>query len=166
MGEHLASKPVAPVSGMNAVMPPAGEQPVVGSDSEVAGKRLLILGGGSNILVSDSGFAGLVIRMSSRGITPLADEVGIITVQAGEEWDPFVRWCVDRNLAGIECLSGIPGTVGGTPVQNVGAYGQEVREVVLSVRVLDLHLHEHHSGCASCRYQTRKQRQRRHKGRG
>lgn len=99
---------------------------------------VFVLGGGSNILVSDEGFPGVVIRIALRGIR--IDEEGdrvLITAAAGEEWDPLVKWCIGRDLAGIECLSGIPGTVGGTPVQNVGAYGQEVCEVIEHVRVLD-----------------------------
>ena len=98
---------------------------------------LFVLGGGSNVLVSDSGFAGLVLRILLQGIQFSRLEGGIVSASAGEDWDSFVHACVARNLAGIECLSGIPGTVGGTPVQNVGAYGQEVSEVILSVRALD-----------------------------
>jgi UDP-N-acetylmuramate dehydrogenase len=97
-----------------------------------------ILGGGSNILVADEGFPGLVLRVAIKG-TQLCHEGEnvIITAGAGEEWDAFVSSCVKRKLAGIECLSGIPGWVGGTPVQNVGAYGQEVSETILTVRVYD-----------------------------
>ncbi len=107
---------------------------------EFAGARslpVLVLGGGSNLLVADSGFPGLVLRMRVRGVHPLEDEGDVISVAAGEEWDAFVRNCVSQKLGGVECLSGIPGTVGATPVQNVGAYGQEVSEVIVSVRVLD-----------------------------
>lgn len=97
-----------------------------------------ILGGGSNLLVSDAGFDGLVVQIGLQGIT---SQVGgseeIITAQAGEDWDGFVEYCVERRLAGVECLSGIPGFVGGTPVQNVGAYGQEVSETIVSVKCLD-----------------------------
>jgi UDP-N-acetylmuramate dehydrogenase len=96
---------------------------------------VFILGGGSNLVVSDAGFGGLVIRIAIRGIRVNKD--GLITACAGEEWDSFVCRCVNLGLAGIECLSGIPGTVGGTPVQNVGAYGQDISEVMLSVRTLD-----------------------------
>ena len=103
---------------------------------------LFVLGGGSNTVFSDSGFPGLVIRMANRGLHPVGDADGVINVAAGENWDAFVRWSVERGLAGIECLSGIPGTVGGTPIQNVGAYGQEVSEVIASVRVV-----ERETGC-------------------
>jgi UDP-N-acetylmuramate dehydrogenase len=105
---------------------------------DFARKRLLpvfVLGGGSNILVSDAGFKGLVLRIALRGIRRKGDD--LVVACAGEEWDYFVRWCVERNLAGIECLSGIPGSVGGTPVQNVGAYGQEVGEIITMVRAWD-----------------------------
>lgn len=101
------------------------------------GRRLpvFILGGGSNIVVSDAGFDGLVIRVALCGIKQRND--GVIVAAAGENWDAFVKRCVERRLAGIECLSGIPGTIGGTPVQNVGAYGQEVGEVIIAVRAVD-----------------------------
>lgn len=103
-----------------------------------SGCPVFILGGGSNIVVSDSGFPGIAIRIELTGIQSKEEtDSGRIEAAAGQEWDSFVRYCVDRNLAGIECLSGIPGTVGGTPVQNVGAYGQEVSETILQVRVLD-----------------------------
>ncbi len=96
---------------------------------------VFILGGGSNVLIADEGFPGFVLRIAIKGIE-WRDEV---TAGAGEDWDEFVRQCVDRNLAGVECLSGIPGLVGGTPVQNVGAYGQDVSETITSVRVYDRH---------------------------
>jgi UDP-N-acetylmuramate dehydrogenase len=102
------------------------------------GHPLFILGGGSNIVVSDSGFPGVVIKVESSGIQAL-DEDGCekISAASGEEWDALVRYCVDRNLAGIECLSGIPGTVGGAPIQNIGAYGEDVSEVISGIHVLD-----------------------------
>lgn len=99
---------------------------------------VLILGSGSNILVSDSGFPGVIVRMEIRGIQPLdEDNSEFISVAAGEIWDGFVQRCVEQNLAGVECLSGIPGTVGGAPVQNIEAYGQEISDVILSIRALD-----------------------------
>jgi UDP-N-acetylmuramate dehydrogenase len=99
---------------------------------------LFILGGGSNALVADEGFPGLVVHVALKGVTwrDEGDEV-FVTAQAGEDWDEFVGRCVERDLAGVECLSGIPGSVGGTPVQNVGAYGQEVSETIISVRAFD-----------------------------
>ena len=103
--------------------------------AEENGFDLFVLGGGSNILVADEGFDGLVLQIALEGI---AVRDNLVTAQAGEDWDEFVAFCVNQNLAGIECLSGIPGLVGGTPVQNVGAYGQEVSETIQSVRVFDL----------------------------
>jgi UDP-N-acetylmuramate dehydrogenase len=106
------------------------------------GLRLFVLGGGSNLLVSDAGFDGLVLRVGLRGIavTDASGETGqkVYGAAAGENWDDLVERAVRDNCAGIECLAGIPGTVGGTPVQNVGAYGQEVAAVVERVRVFDL----------------------------
>jgi UDP-N-acetylmuramate dehydrogenase len=95
---------------------------------------VFVLGGGSNIVVSDRGFDGLVVQIAFHGIWI---ERGSVIAAAGENWDSLVARCVEKNLAGIECLSGIPGTVGGTPVQNVGAYGQEVSESIVSVRCFD-----------------------------
>src|SRR5207253_2266266 len=102
-----------------------------------------VLGGGSNVLVSDAGFDGLVLQIALRGIDMHLEGQGDtqksarVTAAAGEDWDAFVAYCVSNDLAGVECLSGIPGFVGGTPVQNVGAYGQEVAETIVSVRCLD-----------------------------
>lgn len=98
------------------------------------GLPFFVLGGGSNLLVRDEGFAGLVIRLGLRGIRQDQDS---FNVAAGEPWDKFVSYAVLRNYAGIECLAGIPGTVGATPVQNVGAYGQEVAETIAKVRTFD-----------------------------
>jgi UDP-N-acetylmuramate dehydrogenase len=100
------------------------------------GCPIFILGSGSNLLVSDAGFSGLVLKIEIPGIQSLDGET-IVAAEAGEKWDDLVQHCVDRNLAGIECLSGIPGTVGAAPVQNIGAYGEELGEVALSIRVFD-----------------------------
>jgi UDP-N-acetylmuramate dehydrogenase len=99
------------------------------------GLPVFILGGGSNVLFADEGFPGVVLHVAIKGVGWSSD--GVVTASAGEDWDEFVEQCVERELAGIECLSGIPGLVGGTPVQNVGAYGQEVSETIASVRVYD-----------------------------
>lgn len=99
---------------------------------------LFTLGGGSNLLVSDAGFPGLVAHIALRGIEESDDgRHRIFNVAAGEDWDHFVTHAVLQDCGGIECLAGIPGTVGGTPVQNVGAYGQEVAATIRSVRALD-----------------------------
>ena len=95
---------------------------------------LLVLAGGSNVVVADEGFPGTVVRVLTRGVER---DGARLTVQAGEPWDELVADCVARGLQGFECLSGIPGSTGATPIQNVGAYGQEVSETVESVRVLD-----------------------------
>ncbi len=103
---------------------------------------LFILGGGSNLVVADRGWAGLVLKVAIPGIEQGSgnDEEGrvLFEVGAGESWDRFVSHAVMTRCAGIECMSGIPGNVGGTPVQNVGAYGQEVSETIESVEVFDL----------------------------
>jgi UDP-N-acetylmuramate dehydrogenase len=118
------------------------------------GMDVFVLGGGSNLLVRDEGFAGLVVKMAVMGIKELGE--GLVEVGAGEGWDRFVTYCVDRGLAGVECLAGIPGSVGGTPVQNVGAYGQEVSETIEGVRVLDRITGEFvELGKAACRFRYR-----------
>jgi len=99
---------------------------------------VFLLGGGSNLVVADQGFPGLVLHMRTRGLhwTEVGGEV-LVEAQAGEAWDDLVAETVLRGAAGIECLSGIPGTAGAAPVQNIGAYGQEAAEAIRSVRVLD-----------------------------
>ena len=101
------------------------------------GLPLFVMGGGSNLLVSDAGFPGLVLHIGLKGIE--RHEEGIFAVAAGEDWDCFVSETVAGEYAGLECLAGIPGSVGGTPVQNVGAYGQEVSQTIVGVRALDLY---------------------------
>src|SRR5271157_5011107 len=101
-----------------------------------------VLGGGSNLVVADAGWPGLVLRIALGGIaSPPGNDAGsnavLFSVGAGVNWEDFVAQTVAQNCAGIECLSGIPGSVGGTPVQNVGAYGQEVADTIESVRALD-----------------------------
>jgi UDP-N-acetylmuramate dehydrogenase len=99
---------------------------------------VFILGGGSNLVVADQGFPGLVLRMGLRGQAWENDGGDLVVeAQAGERWDDLVAEAVRRHAAGIECLAGIPGTVGAAPVQNIGAYGREVGEVLRRVRVLD-----------------------------
>lgn len=115
---------------------------------------LFVLGGGSNLLVADEGFPGLVLRIALKGVK---QEANLFHVAAGEDWDPFVSMAIDQGFGGIECLAGIPGTVGGTPVQNVGAYGQEVSAAITAVRVLDVnHLKFSELPTASCGFAYRK----------
>jgi UDP-N-acetylmuramate dehydrogenase len=102
--------------------------------ADAAGEPLLVLAGGSNLVVADAGFAGTVVRVTSRGVR--ADGARV-EVAAGEPWDGFVARCVAEGRAGVECLAGIPGSTGATPIQNVGAYGQEVAETIVSVRAYD-----------------------------
>ena len=105
------------------------------AEADANDEPLLVLAGGSNVVIADDGFPGAVIRMLTTGVEERGD--GVLHVQAGEPWDPLVERCVRAGLAGVECLSGIPGSVGATPIQNVGAYGQEVSETIASVRVYD-----------------------------
>lgn len=98
-------------------------------------RPLFVLGRGSNLLVSDSGFPGVVLKIAIAGIEQPSP--GLFDVGAGHDWDSFVAYAVAHDCAGVECLSGIPGTVGGTPIQNVGAYGQEVSSTIVTVRVFD-----------------------------
>jgi UDP-N-acetylmuramate dehydrogenase len=102
--------------------------------ADEAGEPLLVLAGGSNLVIADDGFDGTVVLVRTRGVERADTR---LTVAAGEPWDVFVDTCVDQQLAGVECLAGIPGSVGATPIQNVGAYGQEVADTITSVRALD-----------------------------
>jgi UDP-N-acetylmuramate dehydrogenase len=106
--------------------------------ADAAGTPVLLLGGGSNLLVADAGFPGTVIDVASRGVeVAVVGDVVHLAVAAGEPWDEVVAQAVANDWSGIEALSGIPGRVGATPIQNVGAYGQDVSQTVASVRVLD-----------------------------
>ena len=99
---------------------------------------LQVIGAGSNLIFSDYGFNGLVMKLALRGVTTEDDgEATEITAHAGENWDEFVKYCINIDCAGIECLSGIPGLVGATPIQNVGAYGQEVSDTIVNLTALD-----------------------------
>ena len=108
-----------------------------------AGEPVLVLGGGSNLVVADDGFAGTVVEVATRGVadrrraTAPPAAASMVTVAAGEDWDDLVARAVERGWVGIEALSGIPGSVGATPIQNVGAYGQEVSQTIAQVRVWD-----------------------------
>ena len=107
-------------------------------EADLKDAPVLILGRGSNLVVADEGFGGTVIHLASQGIkaAPDGDSV-LLTVAAGEDWDPLVQRCIAEGLSGVECLSGIPGLAGATPIQNVGAYGQEVAETIQAVRAYD-----------------------------
>ena len=103
-------------------------------DADGRGEPLLVLGGGSNLVVADEGFDGTVVRVATRGVRRSG---GTVTAAAGEDWDAFVAGMVADGLAGVEALSGVPGLVGASPIQNVGAYGQDVAQTVSAVQVLD-----------------------------
>ena len=145
------NKPLAPLTTLGIGGPArwfveAKTEEDIVEASELAkekGAPLFVLGGGSNLLVADAGFNGLVLHIALKGIQVRESAAGtnerIYEVAAGEDWDQFVQQALDDNCTGLECLTGIPGTVGGTPVQNVGAYGQEVASAIERVRVFDLH---------------------------
>jgi UDP-N-acetylmuramate dehydrogenase len=106
------------------------------------GVRVHILGGGSNVVFADEGFDGLVLRVNVRGVVAKESNGRMIfCAGAGDAWDPLVALTIESECSGLECLSGIPGLVGGTPIQNVGAYGQEVSDVITSVHVVDRQTH-------------------------
>jgi UDP-N-acetylmuramate dehydrogenase len=120
---------------------PAGRLVEARTDEELitavreADRPALVIAGGSNVVVADEGVPGTVVRIATRGVE--RDDAGRLVVAAGESWDDLVELTVAEGLQGFECLSGIPGSVGATPIQNVGAYGQEVAETIGSVRVYD-----------------------------
>ena len=113
------------------------------STADASGTPVLVLGGGSNLVIADEGFDGLVVEVATSGVTPDTDDSEgvcggvMVRVAAGEGWDDLVAVAVERGWVGIESLSGIPGSVGATPIQNVGAYGQDVSQTIASVRVWD-----------------------------
>jgi UDP-N-acetylmuramate dehydrogenase len=119
---------------------------------------LFVLGGGSNLLVADAGFNGLVLQIALTGepVIETTSDTITYTVPAGTDWNAFVLSVCEQGISGIECLAGIPGLVGGTPVQNVGAYGQEVAETIANVRAFDLEKHEFvHLSKTDCRFAYR-----------
>jgi UDP-N-acetylmuramate dehydrogenase len=107
--------------------------------ADVAGEPLLLLGGGSNVVIADEGWPGTVVRVTSTGlrVQRRPDGTALLTVEAGEDWDGVVARCVADGLGGLECLSGIPGRTGATPVQNVGAYGVEIADLLVDVDLYD-----------------------------
>jgi UDP-N-acetylmuramate dehydrogenase len=142
----VAGTPLAPLTTLR-LGGPAARMVVAGTEEELvaavreadaAGEAVLLLAGGSNVVVSDEGFPGTVVRVATRGVRR-RDANGRVrlTVQAGEPWEAVVDEAVGEGLAGLECLTGIPGSAGATPIQNVGAYGQEVAETISAVRVFD-----------------------------
>lgn len=145
--QHESQVPLAPLTTLRLGGPAGALVTATSADelvaavaaADAAGQPLLTLAGGSNVVIADEGFPGTVVLVRSSGIAVLRDGSGAVrvTAQSGEPWDGLVARCVAEGLAGVECLSGIPGSTGATPIQNVGAYGQEVVETVASVRVYD-----------------------------
>jgi UDP-N-acetylmuramate dehydrogenase len=140
-GVSLAARTTLRIGGPAARMGDlASEEDVVEAvrDTETRGEPLFVLGGGSNVVVADEGFPGLVGRMAIRGIEARTEgDRVVVDVGAGEDWDAFVARAVEEGWRGVASLSGIPGLVGATPIQNVGAYGEEVADTVAGVRVYD-----------------------------
>lgn len=111
--------------------------------SKESNLKLIVISGGSNIVFPDEGFDGVVMKIDSKGIEFSEDgNFMYAKVSAGENWDEFVSLCIEKSLTGVECMSGIPGSVGATPVQNVGAYGQEVKETIVKVVAIDKETHK------------------------
>jgi UDP-N-acetylmuramate dehydrogenase len=108
-------------------------------EAEVRDEPILVLAGGSNVVIGDEGFPGTVVLLRSRGFRVVAEDADTVTVrvEAGEPWDDLVAATVERGWSGLECLSGVPGSAGATPIQNVGAYGQEVAETITGVEAYD-----------------------------
>ncbi len=115
------------------------EAEIIAAIEEAGDSPLLIMGGGTNVLIADKGFDGTVIRISNNSVQSEVDACSgaTLTIGAGEDWDTFVQTTIDRGYAGLETLSGIPGTVGAAPIQNIGAYGHEVAEFITRVRTYD-----------------------------
>jgi UDP-N-acetylmuramate dehydrogenase len=136
---------------------------------EAAGDSpVLIIGGGSNVLISDSGFEGTVIHIANNQAESEIDACSgaTLTIGAGEDWDDFVRTSIERGFAGLETLSGIPGTVGAAPIQNIGAYGHEVSEFITRVRTYDRHAKSVKTFTnAECEFEYRTSHFKKHPGR-
>ncbi|WP_328462776.1 UDP-N-acetylmuramate dehydrogenase [Actinoplanes sp. NBC_00393] len=151
--DHLTDTPPAPDDSLAAYTTlrlggPAGtvttavhadEAVTAVRNASAQGRPVLILAGGSNVVVGDAGFAGEVLLLRTRGIEVVAEDAAsvLVRVAAGEPWDDFVQYAVTSGWSGLECLSGIPGSAGATPIQNVGAYGQEVAHTIEAVSAYD-----------------------------
>ena len=115
------------------------EAQIIAAIEEAGDTPILIMGGGTNVLIADKGFEGTVIRISNNSVQAEVDACSgaTLTIGAGEDWDSFVQTTITSGFAGLETLSGIPGTVGASPIQNIGAYGHEVSEFITRVRTYD-----------------------------
>jgi UDP-N-acetylmuramate dehydrogenase len=120
------------------------EAQIIAAIEEAGDTPILIMGGGTNVLIADKGFDGTVIRISNNSVQSEVDACSgaTLTIGAGEDWDVFVQTTINSGFAGLETLSGIPGTVGAAPIQNIGAYGHEVSEFITRVRTYDRELKE------------------------
>ena len=120
------------------------EAQIISAIEEAGDTPILIMGGGTNVLIADKGFEGTVIRISNNSVQSEVDACSgaTLTIGAGEDWDSFVQTTINSGFAGLETLSGIPGTVGAAPIQNIGAYGHEVSEFITRVRTYDRELKE------------------------
>jgi len=120
------------------------EAQIIAAIEEAGDTPILIMGGGTNVLIADKGFEGTVIRISNNSVQAEVDACSgaTLTIGAGEDWDTFVQTTINSGFAGLETLSGIPGTVGAAPIQNIGAYGHEVSEFITRVRTYDRELKE------------------------
>ena len=120
------------------------EAEIIAAIEDAGDLPILIMGGGTNVLIADKGFDGTVIRISNNSVQSEVDACSgaTLTIGAGEDWDTFVQTTIDRGFAGLETLSGIPGTVGAAPIQNIGAYGHEVAEFITRVRTYDREMKE------------------------
>ena len=166
----IENKPLAPLTTLGVGGPAryflearSEEEIIAGSSwAQQKGIQLFVLGGGSNLVVSDRGFDGLVLHIALHGVEVIESDSAnqvLFRAAAGEDWDSFVQHAVEADCAGIECLAGIPGTVGGTPVQNVGAYGQEVASVIERVRAFDLQKQAFEEfSAADCEFSYRRSR--------
>ena len=143
----VANRPLAPLTTLRLGGPARrlveaaddGDLVAAVREADAGGEPVLVLAGGSNVVVADEGFDGTVVRVATRGVELErgADGAVLLSAQAGEPWEAVVERAQVEGLAGVECLTGIPGSAGATPIQNVGAYGQEVAAIVTEVRVLD-----------------------------
>ena len=138
LGAYTTLRLGGPAGALTVATEP-GEAVTTVRKAAAAGEPVLILAGGSNVVIGDAGFAGHVVLLRTRGTREIARDANFVTlrVAAGEVWDDFVARTVAEGLSGVECLSGIPGSAGATPIQNVGAYGQEVGHTIVAVHAYD-----------------------------
>ncbi|MEV7622101.1 UDP-N-acetylmuramate dehydrogenase [Actinoplanes sp. NPDC089786] len=138
LGAYTTLRLGGPAGALTVATEP-GEAVTTVRNAAAAGEPVLILAGGSNVVIGDAGFAGRVVLLRTCGIREIARDATFVTlrVAAGEVWDDFVARTVAEGLSGVECLSGIPGSAGATPIQNVGAYGQEVGHTIVAVHAYD-----------------------------